>query len=305
MGFVKLTCPSCGAAVELDGSREIGFCSYCGAQIAQEKIVVEHRGSVKVDNSEFVQKSIANGRRALANEDWEEVEKYYNMVEQNAPDNIEAVFFSAYGRAMLSLTDQDYFKRQQKFNVLNNSISVISDHYETTAEDKEYVLRSIDSYIRKMCAVQFVFQRQSIDAAGAIRSLAGVAGTKTWCVNLINNTKTVYINELKEISCAHNDSFLLELLNKWSSAPEANNGIFKTTKVKPSPMSIAGVIFGGLSLGIPFFILSILAIVFSSISLKQCGDEKGPSRNNSIAGLVMGILGIVISFAMLTAWRVF
>ena len=31
-------------------------------------------------------------------EDWEETEKYYNLVEQNAPNNIEALFFSAYAK---------------------------------------------------------------------------------------------------------------------------------------------------------------------------------------------------------------
>ena len=72
------------------------------------------------------------------------------MVEQNSPSNMEAVFFSSFGKAMLSLTDSEYYKRQQKFDVLNKSISVINDYYEETTEDKEKVLRQISDAIGKM-----------------------------------------------------------------------------------------------------------------------------------------------------------
>lgn len=38
---------------------------------------------------------LENARRAKAKEDWEECEKYYNMVEQYEPTNIEAIFTPA------------------------------------------------------------------------------------------------------------------------------------------------------------------------------------------------------------------
>ena len=86
-------------------------CQSCGLKYSVEEIqkmmiegTVDVSGStIKVDNSAFVEKYLANARRAYEKEDWEEVEKYYNMVEQNSPNNMEAVFFSAYGKAMLSL----------------------------------------------------------------------------------------------------------------------------------------------------------------------------------------------------------
>ena len=49
MGFVELKCPNCGAKIQLDNTREFGFCSYCGTKLAQEKIIVEHRGKIAVD----------------------------------------------------------------------------------------------------------------------------------------------------------------------------------------------------------------------------------------------------------------
>ena len=147
------TCEMCGGTdlMKQDG---VFVCQNCGMKYSVEeakKMMIEGnvdiQGTVQIDNSSFVQKYLLNARRAFDKEDWEEVEKYYNMVEQNSPDNIEAVFFSAYGKAMLALTDSDYYKRQQKFTVLNNSISVINDYYEVTDEDKEAVLTKISDAI--------------------------------------------------------------------------------------------------------------------------------------------------------------
>ena len=152
----QLTCEMCGSTdlIKEDG---VFVCQSCGCKYSVEEAkrlmiegTVDVQGTVKVDNSAFVEKYLANARRALGKDDWEEVERYYNMVEQNSPSNMEAVFFSSFGKAMLSLTDSEYYKRQQKFDVLNKSISVINDYYEETTEDKEKVLRQISDAIGKM-----------------------------------------------------------------------------------------------------------------------------------------------------------
>lgn len=246
MGMIAVRCPNCSADIQLDDSREFGFCNYCGTKVMQDKIVVEHRGSVKVDQSEFVQKSIANGRRALAKEDWEEVEKYYNLVEQNAPDNIEAVFFSSYGKAMLSMTDSDYFKRQQKFNVLINSMSVISDYFETTSEDKEDVLKRIDTYIDKMFNIAFVYNPNL--------SLSSV-GSNQWCRNLMIEVKSTFFIELCQIREKHNDNFIRALIDKNGSFFKAMQTNGKKIKQKnKNELIIAAIILLTVALGFYFLL---------------------------------------------------
>ena len=37
MKVIKLVCPNCKANLELDDSREFGFCQYCGTKILLEK----------------------------------------------------------------------------------------------------------------------------------------------------------------------------------------------------------------------------------------------------------------------------
>lgn len=158
MGMVPLKCPGCGANIELDDSREFGFCNFCGTKVMQDKIVVEHQGSVKVDNSEYVEKFLQNARRAKEKEDWEETEKYYNLVEQNDPTNIEAIFYSSYGKAKMSLVNDDIYKRQQYFKVLTNCVSIIDDNYDVSkSESNQPIVESIAKDINGMLFSDFVF----------------------------------------------------------------------------------------------------------------------------------------------------
>ena len=160
----QLTCEMCGGT-DLVKDGGVFICQTCGCKYTVEEAkkmmiegTVDVQGTVKVDNSAFVEKYLANARRAKEKEDWEETEKYYNMVEQNDPDNIEAIFYSAYGKAKTSLTDGDIYKRAATFKVLKNCISVVDDHYkvERREENKQAIMTmSID--LGKMVCSNFVF----------------------------------------------------------------------------------------------------------------------------------------------------
>lgn len=219
----RLTCEMCGST-DLVKREGVFVCQSCGTKYSVEEAkkmmvegTVEVRGTVTVDNSSAVEKYVANARRALNKQDWEEVEKYYNLVEQNSTNNIEAVFFSSYGRAMLSMMDQDYFKRQQKFEFLNKSMSVISDYFEETSENKEEVLKLIYSYIYRMYTYHYVYDRQEISVLGALRSVSAAVGTKKWCDRLILSTKDAFLEELKQIAEKHDEPYIRELISCCSS----------------------------------------------------------------------------------------
>lgn len=223
----QLTCEMCGGTdlIKQDG---VFVCQNCGMKYSLEdakKMMIEGtvdvQGTVKVDNSQFVKKYLENARRAYSKEDWEEVEKYYNMVEQNAPHNMEAVFFSAFGKAMLSLSDTEYFKREQKFKVLNNSISVINDYFEVTDEDKESVLRQISD------AIEHMFKVPSLCDPKAHY----LTGGSEWTRDLKKSTRAAFLTELKQIKEAHADlSYIDELITK-NQQTESSGGCYVATAV--------------------------------------------------------------------------
>ena len=283
----RLTCEMCGSneMVKQDG---YFVCQFCGCKYTVEeakKMMIEGTvdvtgSTVKVDNSEFVEKFLNNARRAYHKEDWEEVEKYYNMVEQNVPDNIEAVFFSAYGKAMLAMTDSEYFKRDQKFEVLKRSISVISDYYTTTKENKEEVLSKLAHAIKHMNAVSYVYN---------INISSGI-GSKRWQIALLNVITATFAAELAEIYDAHKDSYLLDLMKMFETKPKS------TFKGVPLILSLIGFYCALCGL-FAFGVTSIASIVLGIIALPKAskvGKFKGLALCSIIAGVVTFILGIII-----------
>ena len=164
----QIVCEVCGSndLVKEDGCF---ICQYCGAKYSPEeakRLIVEVNGKVDVsgskvtvDNTSFVERSLENARRAKAKEDWEECEKYYNMVEQYEPTNIEAIFYSSYGKAGMALVDSDRFKREQKIKVLKNSISVIDDNYDNSPdkyEENKVLIQNINADLLSMMNSSFV-----------------------------------------------------------------------------------------------------------------------------------------------------
>lgn len=164
----QIVCEVCGSndLVKEDGCF---ICQYCGAKYSPEeakRLIVEVNGKVDVsgskvtvDNTSFVERSLENARRAKAKEDWEECEKYYNMVEQYEPTNIEAIFYSSYGKARMALVDSDRFKREQKIKVLKKSISVIDDNYDNSPdkyEENKVLIQNINADLLSMMNSSFV-----------------------------------------------------------------------------------------------------------------------------------------------------
>ena len=62
MAFVSLKCQNCGQILEIDDTRDIGFCPYCGSkyQLA-EKVKVEHSGTISIDGVAGLDRLIKKG----------------------------------------------------------------------------------------------------------------------------------------------------------------------------------------------------------------------------------------------------
>lgn len=161
----RLTCEMCGSN-DLVKQEGVFVCQHCGCKYSVEearKMMVEGTvdvsgSTVKIDNSANVQNYLANARRAKEKTDWEEAEKYYNMVEQNNAQNIEAIFYSSYAKAMLSLNDTDRRKRKQKFDIFSKSISVIDDYYDVKKSGElRPIIQKMSEDLIRMSQIDFVY----------------------------------------------------------------------------------------------------------------------------------------------------
>lgn len=79
MSTVSVKCPNCGGKVELDGSKEFGFCMFCGAQVqvqdGRQKIQIS--GSVKFDEEEKYGNYLNLAVQSYDDKNYEEAYKYY------------------------------------------------------------------------------------------------------------------------------------------------------------------------------------------------------------------------------------
>ncbi len=211
-----LVCEMCNSN-DIIKQEGVYVCQSCGTQYSVEearKMMVDISGStVKVDNSAFVEKYLMNARRAKQKEDWEETEKYYNLVEQNEPSNIEAIFYSSYGKAKASLIDGDLYKRQAAFKVLQNCVSIIDDNFALEkAEENEKIIKEISDDIIRMAGSNYVYNQKK-----------NGYGVVTWTdknetVTLFNNLHSEFGQSLLNIIDKYQDksktTYLYELIAK-------------------------------------------------------------------------------------------
>lgn len=162
-----IVCEMCSShdVVKQDGYY---VCQSCGTKYTTEdarKLMVEIAGkvdvsgsTVSVDTTDATKRSLENARRAMQKEDWEETEKYYNLVEQNDPSNIEAIFYSAYAKAKTTLVVEDIYRREAVFKSFGKSISIIDDNFDVAKEEElRPMVDKMTADIVALCGSQFVY----------------------------------------------------------------------------------------------------------------------------------------------------
>ena len=141
-----------------------------GTTVLAPQTAIQQKNSIMPTDLNFVEKCLTNARRAKQKEDWEEMEKYYNLAEQNDPNSVEAIFYSAYARAKMSLLEDNIFKRQQAFKVLINCLSFIKDDFDIDDENAIKNLQNIGDDIAALVKSDYVYTKGTNIYGGTISS---------------------------------------------------------------------------------------------------------------------------------------
>lgn len=78
--IISAKCPNCGATMNVDSSREVFFCSYCGTKMYNVKERIEVSGGVSIDTTNQIANML---RRAVDFEqrlEYDQAFEYYNKV---------------------------------------------------------------------------------------------------------------------------------------------------------------------------------------------------------------------------------
>ena len=96
-----MTCPKCGANIQIDNSNEYGFCSYCGTKIQLRDVVeVKHSGTLEIDGIAGFNQLLENGNAYLKFKDFGKAERTYKQAVENFPAKIDGYvgLITAYAR---------------------------------------------------------------------------------------------------------------------------------------------------------------------------------------------------------------
>ena len=78
MGFKVVQCTNCGGELQLDDSKEFGYCSSCGTQIMlKETVEVKHTGKVSIDYEDKIRNTMEVADNSFRFGRYEEARKYY------------------------------------------------------------------------------------------------------------------------------------------------------------------------------------------------------------------------------------
>ena len=284
----KLTCEMCGSSdlIKQDG---VFVCQSCGVKYTLEEArkmmiegTVEVKGTVKIDNSNTVENYLINARKAKEVEDWESVQKFYSLVKQNDPSNVEATFYDLFSRVKMSLLDEDLSKRFQAFSVFANGMLALGQNFDISRND----LNQIAMFSKDMMGIKnsrFVY-KEIRNAEGKVASredgnvrrlfkdaeiyfcrfLESVCGkipyennsAKCWCIN---------------IALAHAKNVgERELVNKYTNILMCNDTNFaqkvkeEKERIKRITNSKKNIIFSVITLAL-VIIVGIIGVVIYSI----------------------------------------
>ena len=155
----RLTCEMCGGTdlIKNDG---VFICQSCGTKYSVEEAkkmmhdgVVEMSGTLRLDNSVDLEKTLKNARRARDAENYELAEKYYEMVFDADSDNWEGVFFYTYFRAIQHDVDKIGNAVNSVSNCLGTVLNLIKNNLSEEAEQEKAVTEVAirTTYISEKC----------------------------------------------------------------------------------------------------------------------------------------------------------
>lgn len=117
MSLVSVKCPNCGASIQLDDSRQEGFCSYCGSKVKVQEAI----SKIKIDKSGEIQNYLNLASSSVEANNGQEALDYANKALEADSSNANAWYLKMQGTQLLSTLGD--LKCQEVITAGNKAIS--------------------------------------------------------------------------------------------------------------------------------------------------------------------------------------
>jgi len=220
MAYVTGRCPNCGGEVQLDGSKEKGFCLHCGSPIQVHEAVarfkVEHSGSVQLAGVATDQSLVEYGERLLDTNPNEAQIKFEKALEINPNNWMAWMNLALISYSMVGMYSELYSNYIVNKSFISRDITIADTSYDIK---RAYTLNGID------CAME----------SWRYHEHTAFCGTVTLCVYMldfnykltksgsIQVTENHYYNWLNAIERwkGYNKTSQSQLNNAFANAPES------------------------------------------------------------------------------------
>jgi len=180
MSLIAAKCPNCGADIQLDDTRETGFCMYCGTTV----IVKEAIQTVKIDNTKNIEnyKRIADTSFDAGN--YADAYNYYSKILEENFDN----WYAIYRRGLCSAWQSNLANPRinELLSVITNALQILT---KSEANFKSLLKEPIEGVSEELL-------NELSEGASAV-SLAKNMMAKDICV-FSNSFYTLSYNHFKE-----------------------------------------------------------------------------------------------------------
>ena len=132
-------------------------CQYCGMKYAPEeakKLLVEVSGTVKVDNSDAIEKYFELARQSRHDNNSSDAAKYYSLIKESNPTNWEAYFYSTYYHAMDCRIGEISSAIASISNIADNTLKYVKKNIEDTSEQIK-VWKEVVIHVQLACNSMF------------------------------------------------------------------------------------------------------------------------------------------------------
>lgn len=216
MAMKALRCPQCGAELELDDSKEFGFCSSCGTKIMLNEVVqMKHTGSVRMqmDNSGQGRNRIVLANRAFESGNYQEAYEYFTKALEDVPDDFLALYRK--GICAVKLSPADNYRLAELRVGIEAAQSYLRSALGDTKEDSQEraevnrLMKQFDTDLAKLASDTMDEHRQYHQKMSSREKCDHQAAT--WCeaVKLLDMVTAAIINE------AVNENLLEETI-RWT-----------------------------------------------------------------------------------------
>lgn len=155
MTMMALRCTQCGAELELDNSRDYGFCYCCGTKIMlKEKKEVIHTGEVQmiVNNTQQGLNKLELANTAFNAGNYQEAYTYYTKTLEDLPENLTAIYRK--GICSIYLSNPENLKNTELEAQFDRGVALIDSTFERMDPASEEYSEKLDEFESTLGALE-------------------------------------------------------------------------------------------------------------------------------------------------------